>query len=278
MSTRPGVLDRIERYFALSPLPDSPVSRIGALDVPLGAPEWPHPARPHPGGGPVPLADVEAALAAQEAADLPQALEWFAERNPGLGQAARQAGLVVDELPLLVAVDTLEVLLPPGVRYFLIGADDPQLATYQRLAQLAFAAPTGPLAPDEPVTTSTGVAPERLVDPPQPTSVLRERIAAGRTVMMVAVEDGEPVAVGSHQPVDVDGVEVSEIVGVATLPRFRGRGLGAGLASTLVEHARETAELVFLSAGDDDVARVYERVGFARVGTTYVAERPVEGC
>jgi ribosomal protein S18 acetylase RimI-like enzyme len=45
--------------------------------------------------------------------------------------------------------------------------------------------------------------------------------------------------------VDVDGREVSEIVGVATMPRFRGRGLGAGLTSALVEHARQTAELVF---------------------------------
>ena len=104
--------------------------------------------------------------------------------------------------------------------------------------------------------------------------MLRERIATGRTVMMVAVENGEPVAVGSHQPVDVDGTEVSEVVGVATLPRLRGRGLGAGLASALVAHARETADLVFLSAGDDDVARVYERVGFARLATTCVAERP----
>jgi GNAT superfamily N-acetyltransferase len=59
---------------------------------------------------------------------------------------------------------------------------------------------------------------------------------------------------------------------VATLPRFRGRGLGAGLASALVAHARETADMVFLIAGDDDVARVYERVGFARLATTGVAE------
>jgi predicted GNAT family acetyltransferase len=92
--------------------------------------------------------------------------------------------------------------------------------------------------------------------------------------MMVAVDDGEPVAVGSHQPVRVDGREVSEVVGVATVPRFRGRGLGAGITSALVEHARQTADLVFLAAGDDDVARVYERVGFARVGTACVAERP----
>jgi predicted GNAT family acetyltransferase len=104
------------------------------------------------------------------------------------------------------------------------------------------------------------------------TEVLRERIASGRTVMMVAVEDGLPVAVGSHQPVEIDGREISEVVGVATLPRLRGRGLGAGMASALVAHATETADLVFLAAGDDDVARVYERVGFARLATSAVAD------
>jgi predicted GNAT family acetyltransferase len=62
------------------------------------------------------------------------------------------------------------------------------------------------------------------------------------------------------------------VVGLATVPRLRGRGLGAGLASALTAHARESAELVFLTAGDDDVARVYERVGFARAGTTGVAD------
>jgi predicted GNAT family acetyltransferase len=86
------------------------------------------------------------------------------------------------------------------------------------------------------------------------------------------VEDGLPVAVGSHQPVDIDGREISEVVGVATLPRLRGRGLGAGMASALVAHATETADLVFLAAGDDDVARVYERVGFARLATSAVAD------
>ncbi|WP_225235794.1 GNAT family N-acetyltransferase [Klenkia terrae] len=271
MPTRPGLLDRIEQYFALSPLPETAVRRVGALDVPVGSAEWPYPARPHPGGGPVPVADIEAALALQRESGMPEALEWFAQRNPGLAQAARSAGLGIDELPLLVAVDDVEVTLPEGVRFFLVGADDPQLATYQRLAQLAFATPVGATA--GPISSAPGAAPDRLVDPPQPTSVLRERIADGRTVMMIAVEDGEPVAVGSHQPVDVDGTGMSEIVGVATLPRFRGRGLGAGLASTLVEHAGETVQTVFLAAGDDDVARVYERVGFARIGTTLVAER-----
>ena len=100
-----------------------------------------------------------------------------------------------------------------------------------------------------------------------------EPTATGRTVVMVALEDGEPVGVGSHSPVDVDGTEITEIVGVASSPRRRGRGVGAALASALVAQARETAELVFLTAGDDDVARVYERVGFAWLGATGVAAR-----
>ncbi|WP_164702277.1 GNAT family N-acetyltransferase [Modestobacter sp. KNN46-3] len=271
----PGLLDRIERYFALAPLTDARVHSVGALQVPIGPPEWPHPARPRPGfQGEVAVDDVRAAIALQERAGLPASLEWLGDRCRGLATVARAAGLVVDELPLLVADDPVEVLLPSEVRLYLVGADDPRLGLYQRLAALAFATPAGAPADDAPRDT-----PEVARDDPgpaavPPTEVLRDRVASGSTVMMVAVEDGEPVAIGSHQPVQVDGTEISEVVGVATLPRFRGRGLGAGLTSALVEHARQTADLVFLSAGDDDVARVYERAGFARVATSCVAERP----
>jgi predicted N-acetyltransferase YhbS len=264
--TRPGLLDCIEGYYAAAPLPDARIEQVGALDVPIGAPSWPYPARPRPGAGPVTAAAVETALAMQEAAGLPAALEWMPERAREAYAAARAAGLTVEELPLLVAVDPVEVLLPWGVRLYLVGAEDPELPRYQRVAAIAFAHPEGQLDVREAPSDDTVEAGER-------TAVLRERIAAGRTVMMVAVENGEPVAVGSHQPVDVDGTEISEIVGVATLPRLRGRGLGAGVAAALVAHARESADMVFLAAGDDEVARVYERIGFARLATTAVADR-----
>jgi predicted N-acetyltransferase YhbS len=266
--SRRGLLDCIERYFAAAPLPDARIETAGALDVPVGTPAWPHPARPRRDGGPVTADDVRAAARLQEEAGVPVGLEWICERSPEAAAAARAAGLVVDELPLLVADAPVELLMPAGVRLYLVGADDPELPRYERVAAVAFALPGGPRdagpAQVAPVETSAESAAR--------TAALRERIAAGRTVMMVAVEDGEPVAVGSHQPVDVDGSEISEIVGVATLPRLRARGLGAGLASALTEHALETADLVFLTAGDDDVARVYERVGFARLATTGVAE------
>jgi predicted N-acetyltransferase YhbS len=214
---------------------------------------------------------VRAAVVLQEGSGLPAGLEWICERSPELAGAARAAGLVVDELPLLVADDPVELLMPNGVRLYLVGADDPALPRYQQVADVAFAHPGGRREIGEEIGH---VPPATSAEEVTRTAVLRERIAAGRTVMMVAVEDGEPVAVGSHQPVEVDGSEVSEIVGVATLPRLRARGLGAGLASALTAHARETADVVFLTAGDDDVARVYERVGFARLATTGVAEPP----
>ena len=266
MPTRPGLLECIERYYAAAPLPDARIEVAGSLDVPIGDPAWPYPARPRVGAGPVTADDVRAAVALQEAAGVPAALEWVPECVPEATAAARAAGLTVEELPLLVAVDPLELLFPAGVRLYLVGADDPELPHYQRVAATAFAYPGGPAdVRDVPLDTSAEARAR--------TAALRERIAAGRTVMMVAVENGEAVAVGSHQPVDIDGSVVSEVVGVATSPRLRGRGLGAGMASALVAHARETADMVFLAAGDDDVARVYERVGFARLATAAVADR-----
>jgi GNAT superfamily N-acetyltransferase len=273
----PGLLDRIERYFTLAPLADARVQHVGPLQVPIGSAEWPYPARPLPGQeGAVEVQDVRAAVALQEQAGLPASLEWLGDRCRGLAGVARSAGLVVDELPLLVAADPVEVLLPAEVRLYLVGAEDPRLGLYQRLAELAFAAPSPVAAAPAGAGRSTPDVALGDLGPAQlpPTEALRERVASGRTVMIVAVDDGQPVAIGSHQPVEVDGGEISEVVGVATLPRYRGRGLGAGITSALVEHARRSADLVFLSAGDDDVARVYERAGFARVGTSCVAERP----
>jgi GNAT superfamily N-acetyltransferase len=265
--TRPGLLDCIEGYFAAAPLPDARIVPVGGLDVPIGPPSWPYPARPRPGGDPVTPDDVRAAIALQDRAGQPPGLEWVCESAPDVAPVVRAAGLELEELPLLVAADPVDLVLPPGVRLYVVGAEDPDLPRYQAVAAAALA---------DPGTASYGRGPEPDTTPEgrARTAVLRERIASGRTVLMVAVEQGEPVAVGSHHPVEVDGQEVSEVTGIATLPRRRGRGLGAGIASALVAHARETAALVFLAAGDDDVARLYERVGFARLATTAVATPP----
>jgi len=54
---------------------------------------------------------------------------------------------------------------------------------------------------------------------------------------------------------------------VATLPPPRRRGLGAAITGALVDDARAAGvETIFLSAAGDDVARVYERLGFEARG------------
>lgn len=265
MPARPGLLECIERYYAAAPLADARIEHAGALDVPLGDPAWPYPARPTSDTeSKVTVADVRAAAQLQQEADLPVALEWVPECTPEVADAARAAGLAVEELPLLVADEPVELLFPVGVRLYLVGADDPELPHYQEVSAVAFAHPGGP-------ADVQATRPDPALRDAAATAALRERIATGRTVMMVAIERGVPVAVGLHQPLDLGGTVVSEIVGLATAPRLRGRGLGAGIATALVAHARETAELVFLAAGDDDVARVYERTGFARLATVGVA-------
>jgi GNAT superfamily N-acetyltransferase len=97
----------------------------------------------------------------------------------------------------------------------------------------------------------------------------RARTLRGLTITAVAVDADGPLAVGSHQPVG----DVTEIVGVGTLPVARRRGLGAAVTSRLVDDAHgRGVEIVFLSAGSEDIARAYARLGFRRIGTACIAE------
>jgi GNAT superfamily N-acetyltransferase len=96
---------------------------------------------------------------------------------------------------------------------------------------------------------------------------VRERIERGLSVMAVAEVAGQAVAAGMHQPVG----PTTEIVGVATLPAVRRQGLGGAITGALVEHALANgAQTVFLSAGSEDIARVYARIGFRRIGTACI--------
>ena len=57
-----------------------------------------------------------------------------------------------------------------------------------------------------------------------------------------------------------------------TLPSARRQGLGGAVTAALVTDAlAHGAEIVFLSAGSEEIARVYGRLGFARIGTACIA-------
>ena len=88
---------------------------------------------------------------------------------------------------------------------------------------------------------------------------------------MLAVAFGPegPLAAGSCQPLG----SVAEITGVGVLPSARRMGLGGAVTAALAGAAlRRGVQTVFLAASDDDVARIYTRLGFRRIGTAMIAE------
>ena len=229
---------------------------------------WPYYARPtlgHP--GPVTAADIAAMRERQRSRGLPEALEWVLETSPSVDAGAVQAGLSVLRCPLLVLAEPPGVLAPGGATVSVLGPDEPELGAAEAVAAVGFGQPGtagGPAGPRERDEAAGRVGPERLGD-------LRRRLRTGQLVQAVARDAAGPVAVGSYQHAE----GVAEIVGVATLPSARRRGLAAGVTAALARHAVGAGiGTVFLSAGDDTVARVYERVGFRRVATAGIAEPP----
>ena len=148
----------------------------------------------------------------------------------------------------------------------LLGAGAAAVADAQGAVELSFAAPgtaVGPAGPAQRDVATAGLA---------DLGFLRERIRRGLTVLAVAEDPGlGAVGAGSHQPVG----DVSEVLGIGTLPCARRRGIGSAVTSALVADARERGvDLVFLSAADDAVARIYARLGFRRIGTACFGRAP----
>jgi len=218
---------------------------------------WPYYARP--AGGPITAGDVRSVRRRQWELGAPEAFEWVAELAPTLGPAARETGLDVMEVPLMVLDRPLEAP-PVDAALRRLEPDDPALAAARAVADLAFggSADAGPAERD---AALAGWPEVRL-------AAVRERMAAGITVTLVAEDPGGVLAVGSHQPVGA----VTEVVGIGTLPAARHRGLGAAITAALVADARRGgAEVVFLSAGSEEIARLYGRLGFRRLGTAGLA-------
>jgi ribosomal protein S18 acetylase RimI-like enzyme len=264
---RRSLLDRIEAYYDAVPRADSRPETLGPLTLFVAdRPGFRWYARPSLGADGITADDVAAMRQRQRALGQPESFEWVAEITPSLAAAARGAGLAVSELPLMV-LDPAAARRPPapaGVELRLVRPDD-DLARIDAVARIGFAV-GGTAVGQLGVTALAGQAAEAS---PALLTKQRERLVTGRTVSAVALVGGDPVSVGSHQPVG----EVSEVVGVATLPAMRRRGIGAAVTGLLVADAvGRGVETLFLSAGSDEIARVYERTGFRRVGTACIAE------
>lgn len=233
---------------------------------------WPYYARPAAGGGPVSVADVVAVRERQRELGVPEAFEWVHEVAPSLTEAAERAGLVVERCPLLVLDGApAEDSLAQGVWVRTLGADDPDLPLAEAVASVGFSAGIGTRTGEAGVAVRDEVTAradaERLT---KVRDMLRQGVV-GRVVAGLHDGPAGPLATGGYQHAG----GVAELVGIATLPAARRRGLGAAVTAALASeaHARGLGT-VFLSAQDEQVAAVYERVGFRRVGTAGIAAPP----
>ena len=198
---------------------------------------------------------------------VPEALEWIREVQPELEGVAREARLKVKPVPLMVLGDgRWRTPDPPeGITVRLLKPGDHALAATGAVQHIGFAHPGTAVAEAGPAERDASAVGQSAVE----LDFLSDRIRNGVTQPVVAEDEGGVLAGGSHQPVG----GVSAIVGVATLPSARRRGLAALVTARLVQDARERgAELVFIEAEDEDVARIYSRLGFERIGTACVAE------
>lgn len=265
-----STLSQLERYYDTVPrVGGARAEDFGPLTlfVQEGA-GWQYYARPALGGSDATAADVQRVLARQRELGVPESFEWVAETSPSLRAAVEEAGLHVHAHPLMVLEAAEE--LPPHPEVRLLGAQDPLLTAAVTVPALAFAAPGTAVGEAGPAQLTAALA-----DPS--TESRRARVsgmlADGRTGMAAAVRDGVVLCSGQYNPVG----DVAEVVAVGTLPSARRQGLALGVTAALVAEARARgARTVFLSAGDEDVARIYGRIGFRRVATALIAEPPAD--
>ncbi|MEV0720482.1 GNAT family N-acetyltransferase [Asanoa sp. NPDC050611] len=267
----PALLRRLETFYDALPRFTARAEDFGGLVLFVReAAGWPFYARPRlDGAEPPSAADIIAARERQRELGLPEAFEWVHETTPDLLAVARSAGLAVLEAPLMVLDPAALPDVPaPGVRLLDPASDtftaDVELS--RAVAAVGFGTPgTDPGAGGPAERDAARVE----LDAAAVDEERRSIVAGRRFNAVVELPDTGPVASG----IGMRAGDVVEIAGVATLPAYRRRGLGAALTLTLARHAVTSgAGLVFLSASSDDVARVYLRVGFKRIGTACIAE------
>lgn len=262
MPTRISELEDIESYCDTVPRSDADVEDFGPLTLFVSRGSFPYYARPAlDGPSPVTADQAAAVRARQRELGVPEAFEWIQELAPDLAPLLEAAGMVVYRLPLMLHRRDITLDAPAHVRVRILGADDPALPAVEAARGIGFASP------------GTAVGPAGDADRVAATMAygfhgVRAELASGRRVMAAAFNGSGPVSAGCG----IRRGDVAEITGVATLPAYRRRGYGTAVTQCLVRRLRsQGVRLCFLSAASDDIARVYERAGFDRIGTACLA-------
>jgi ribosomal protein S18 acetylase RimI-like enzyme len=220
------------------------------------------PARPFPtderGAAASPaLADLIAAFEAR--GRLPR-FEFIEEYAPGLPAILRTAGFDEEARQHLMVCDAASftpVAAPPGVTLRELTPDAPldELRACIAMQRQGFSEDDAATADDEEA--------ERM----------RSGLGSDGALTLVAWRGDEPVGAGGCTAL-LDGL--SELVGVATPPRYRRQGIATALTSAAVAaQLAAGAEAVILTAQDARAGRIYERVGFRPAATMLAYARPV---
>lgn len=266
------LLARIEDYYDRAPRPTSRAEDIGPFTLFVAAGPFPYYARPLRSDASA-LAfgaeQVHAVRRRQRELGVVESFEWTHELAPELTGAMIAAGMTVEERPLLALDQPIAATPPVGVSLRFLAPDEPRLAPAVAAVDLGFIDGTtevGSVGGTERDVLATTL-PEVRID------YLRE-LLRDDLIRWVTAEDGSgPVGGGSYHPRNVKGSTIAEITGIATIPAMRGRGIGASVVAALVGDARRRgADTIFLSAGSAEASRVYERVGFRRIGTACAAQ------
>lgn len=171
--------------------------------------------------------------------------EYVAALAPSLEGALRAEGFRLEaEARVMVCAREhfTPVAAPEGLALTLLspGSPDEALRAYANTVRHGF-------SPSEPYAASDADVAQ-----------VRGDLGAGGAVL--GHLEGEPAGVGMFTA-PVDGV--AELGGVATVERWRKRGLGTALTSRVAQEAfARGVELLFLSTVTEEAGRIYERVGF----------------
>ncbi|MCU1538471.1 MAG: family N-acetyltransferase [Humibacillus sp.] len=241
-------LDRIEAYYDRVPRAVATTEEVGPFTLFLADADmgWQFYARPRLGAASTITADdVCRVLERQQELGVPRAVEWVDEVTPSLLPAVRAAGHEAHRYPLLAMPAGVPVVADPRARA--LRPAEPHLSLALGSVSAGFA------GHDDVEPKDAGRQPE-----------LMER---GDLVVVASFEGDRLCGAGSAAPRD----EVAELMGIAVPPGHRHQGHGTAITSTLVAVCRQQGvELVFLSAGSDDAAEIYRRVGFVDVGTACI--------
>lgn len=176
--------------------------------------------------------------------------EFLREYAPRLGPSLAALGVPLEaENPLLICTPETWVCMaaPEGVSLLRLapGSCERDMAAYLETQSRGFGG------------EERGTSAERIDE-------LRQQLRRGNGAFLARMGD-EPVAAGAYtEPID----GFTELVGIATLPAHRRRGIAGALTAVLASDAfARGVHTAFLTAADDDASRVYQRSGFCRAGT-----------